>query len=206
MKKNKVIGVGFHKTGTTTLGECLSLLGYNHISCSREAFILYKASELSALLRLMDFFDSFEDWPWPLIYKEAFEKYPDAKFILTTRQDEAVWFNSLSKHVLRPVAHQFNYRDHIYGRPNPTEHKDICVSKYLQHNQDVRDFFADKPGSLIEVCWEKGDGWEELCSFLEYDIPDVPFPHKNLGDHKKKMMSKLKKKVASFVRRSVKDW
>jgi len=25
------------------------------------------------------------------------------------------------------------------------------------------------------------DGWEPLCKFLGKDVPDVPFPHKNVG-------------------------
>ena len=206
MENQKVIGVGFHKTGTTTLGDCLIHLGYNHISCSREAFALYKASEISALLTLMDCFDSFEDWPWPFIYREAFEKYPEAKFILTTRPNEEVWFSSLTKHVVRPMASQLTYRDHIYGCHEPAENKAPYVNKYLQHNQSIRDFFADKPNSLIEVCWENGDGWEEICSFLGHDIPNVPFPHRNPARNQKNLSGKLKKKVASSIRRSLKDW
>lgn len=206
MEKQKVIGIGFHKTGTTTLGECLQELGYNHISCSKEAFVLYEASEYSTLLRLMDFFDSFEDWPWPFVYEEAFEKYPDAKFVLTTRRNEDAWFNSLSKHVMRPVAQRFNYREHIYGHQDPFKNKSTYINKYLQHNQSVRDFFSDKPGSLIEVCWENGDGWKELCAFLGHNIPSIPFPHRNADPDANKLSRRVKRKIASLVRRFLQDW
>ena len=95
MKKFKVIGVRFHKTGTKTLGQSLRLLGYNHISFDKNFLLLYYQNETGALLKLMEFYDSFEDWPWPYLYKEAYEKFPESKFILTTRKNEEVWFKSL---------------------------------------------------------------------------------------------------------------
>jgi len=30
---------------------------------------------------------------------------------------------------------------------------------------------------LLVVCWENGDGWDKLCSFLNKRKPDEPFPH-----------------------------
>lgn len=203
MKKQKVIGIGFHKTGTTTLGDCLKSLGYNHISCSKEAFLLYQASEISAILKLMEFFDSFEDWPWPFLYKEAFEKLPDAKFVLTTRLNEEVWFSSLTRHVKRGVGADFSYRKYIYGCEDLAANKSLHIDKYLQHNQEVRDFFDDKPGKLLELCWEKGDSWIELCDFLEIEAPDLPLPHKKADPqiHKEdtSFMKRLKKSARVLI-------
>lgn len=178
-QKNKVIGVGFHKTGTTTLGQALQLLGYNHISYSREAFLLYHASEISAVLTLMDYFDSFDDWPWPLLYQEIYERFPESKFILTKRSNEERWFASLAKHVSRGPNEPFKFRTYIYGYDHPEENKQAHIEKYVQHNQAVRAFFADKKASFLEVCWEKGDGWDEICSFLDLPLPNLPFPHSN---------------------------
>ena len=191
MKRRKVIGIGFHKTGTSTLGSCLRLLGYNHISCSREAFLLYQASEISAVLKLMEYFDSFEDWPWPFVYKEAFEKFPDSKFILTTRSNEDAWFSSLASHVRRGAGEGFKYRKYIYGYENPDDNRKIYIEKYLQHNREVREFFANKKGSFWEVCWEHGDSWKELCSFLELETVDLPFPHSNQDPDKQSAQLKL---------------
>ena len=30
----------------------------------------------------------------------------------------------------------------------------------------------------MNIC-DNGDGWEKLCKFLDKEIPDVDFPHKN---------------------------
>lgn len=200
MKKNKVIGVGFHKTGTTTLGHSLQLLGYKHISYSREAFLLYHASETSAVLALMTYFDSFEDWPWPLLYQEIYERFPDSKFILTTRINEEIWFASLAGHVNRGPSEPFPYRRYIYGYENPEDNKQAHIETYLQHNQAVREFFADKQGSFLEVCWEKGDGWQELCSFLDQEIPNLPFPHSNRTPGKRTVIQKLFKRMGMALR------
>ncbi len=200
MTKSKVIGIGFHKTGTTTLGNCLRILGYNHISCNREAFLLYHSGEIKALLKLMEYFDSFEDWPWPLIYKEAYERFPESKFILTTRIDEEKWYQSLAKHVDRWSDTHFPYRKYVYGYEDPRENKELHVATYLRHNREVREFFADKPGSFLEVCWEKGHGWKELSGFLGVDPGDNPFPHANKGSPSRPQPEPFARRLAKAVR------
>lgn len=177
----KVIGVGYNKTGTTTLGTCLKMLGSErHTSINRDALLLHYVGETAAVLRLMDYYTSFEDWPWPLIFREVYDRFPDAKFILTTRVDENTWFESLASHAERG-AHlgKPNIRRYVYGYDDPTEDRAHHIIAYGAHNEAVRRFFADKPGSLLEVCWERGDGWKELCNFLGVPVLDVPFPHMN---------------------------
>ena len=200
MAKQKIIGIGFHKTGTTTLGTCMKMLGYNHISLSREAFILYHESEIDALLKIMKYFDSFEDWPWPFLYKEAYKEFPDSKFILTTRINDEVWFKSLSKHVYRGDGDGFKYRKYIYGYENPDENKALHIQRYNDHNKSVREFFKNKPESFLEVCWERGDGWDQLGKFLGIDTSGLPFPHANKAPSKKTFTSK----IAGRIKRSVK--
>jgi hypothetical protein len=200
VSENKVIGIGFHKTGTTTLGTCLKKLGYNHISVNRQAFYLYQSSKIDALLTLMEYYDSFDDWPWPLIYREAYKRFPNAKFILTTRLNEEVWFNSLSNHVehRRHTRNKnFAYRKYIYGYYLPWKNKNAHIKKYRKHNKEVREFFADKENQLLEVCWEKGDGWNKLCHFLNIEIPDIPFPHSNKKPSIFNIPSNLKNRLIS---------
>jgi len=79
----KIVGVGLNKTGTTTLGTCLSHWGLNHIGWNQSAFDLYRKNELNELMEWVDRFDSFEDWPWPFIFKDIDKPYTGSKFILT---------------------------------------------------------------------------------------------------------------------------
>src|SRR5690606_13753505 len=113
-------------------------------------FLLYQASETRALLTLMDSFDSFDDWPWPFLYKEAYERFPDSKFVLTTRATEEVWFQSLASHVDRGAGNKFKYRKYIYGYDNPTDNKPLHISRYLSHNAEVREYFSDKAEAFLE--------------------------------------------------------
>jgi len=58
--------------------------------------------------------------------------------------------------------------------------KDQYIQIYEKRNQDIVEFFADKPGSLLVVDWNK-HGWQEICSFLDKEIPNIKFPHANRG-------------------------
>lgn len=175
----KVIGVGFHKTGTKTLAACLETLGYRNRSLDREAFERWRRGEIETVLELMRDADSFEDWPWPLLFREASERFPEARFVLTTRRDDAVWLESLSLHVERHRATSFSYRKHVYGVDEPRAHPERFLEVYRAHNDAVRSYFADRPGRLLEIRWEDGAGWEPICRFLGRPVPDAPFPHVN---------------------------
>lgn len=178
-KLHKVIGIGFHKTGTTTLGDCMRILGYQHVSASRKAFKEYLQNNVEKVLKIMEKYDSFEDWPWPFVYKEAYERFPGSKFILTRRTNENVWYDSLNKHVESGAGEGFHYRKYIYGYDKPSDNRELHIRKYIAHNESVREFFANKSKQFIEVCWEEGDSWESLCSFLGEKVPDITFPHSN---------------------------
>lgn len=175
----KVIGVGFHKTGTKTLAQCLSLLGFRHQSLSRHHFELWLAGQTEQILHDMRLADSFDDWPWPLIFRQISLRFPDARFVLTTRHSEEAWLASLQRHVDARGNRGFPYRQAIYGYLNPADNPEHHRNVYRCHNHCVRRFFVDQPQRLLEVCWERGDGWDQLCAFLQVPVPSLPFPHAN---------------------------
>jgi len=173
----KIVGVGLNKTGTKTLGTCLRTFGLKHSSTNYPAFQLWRLKRMRELMVVVGAFDSFEDWPWPLIYREIDAAYPGTKFILTTRDDPEVWFRSLCDLAKRTGPTE--YREVIYGHAMPEGHKEAHIRIYLEHNQAVRDHFKDRPDALLEVCWERGDAWAELAGFIGRPAPDSPFPHEN---------------------------
>jgi hypothetical protein len=87
----KVFGIGWAKTGTTTLGSCFEILGYKHRSQDLDLVYDLKDGNLDRVFSVADRFDSFEDWPWILLYKELDRRYLDARFILTVRDTERWW-------------------------------------------------------------------------------------------------------------------
>ncbi len=184
-KTTKVFGIGLNKTGTTTLGQCGRILGLRCTSCSKpllEDFVL--RSDLTEIRRVADAYDLFEDWPWPLIYRELDAMYPGSKFILTVRSSESRWLESLKKHSMR--THPLNHcRKLAYGYSYPHKHPAEHLEFYREHNRQVREYFAGRTDAFLEVCWENGDGLKTLCSFLGLECPEVSLPHANKGSEQR---------------------
>jgi hypothetical protein len=181
-RKGKIFCVGWHKTGTTSIGMALRRLGYEVAGWRRDistALTLnWHDADFEPIIDEAMRFDAFEDWPWPLVFREMDRAFPEAKFILTRRLDTPTWVRSAQAHVARqrrPWAGLFL----IYGSNDPSSDAAILAGRYERHNQEVRAHFADRPAKLLELCFECGDGWEDLCAFLGKDVPAEPFPHAN---------------------------
>lgn len=179
----KIFGVGLNKTGTTSLGYALELLGVGkHTSVNLELVRYWKAGNLEPIFKISDEFQIFEDWPWPLLYKELAEKYPSAKFILTKRISSEKWFESLCKHSLETGPTE--YRKLIYGSYMPHDFKKEYIDFYNYHNKNVLQYFnSEGKNRLLELCFEKGNGWSELCDFLELEnsFCNTSFPKLNVS-------------------------
>jgi hypothetical protein len=174
----KVFGIGLNKTGTTTLGACLTRLGYRHQSYSSEALAAYREGRIAEVVEMTRGFESCEDWPWPLVWRELDEAYGEgARFVLTTRISSEVWVESLKAHSLNTHPTRA-MRPAIYGHYYPHGYEAEHQRAYERHNAAVRAYFArEAPHRLLEVCWETGDGWAALCRFLGVPVPDEPLPH-----------------------------
>lgn len=196
----KIFGIGLNKTGTTTLGECGLILGYRCITCNRELLedvVLRK--DLTSVQQTVTKYDLFEDWPWPLIYRELDQMFPGSKFILTVRKNPKVWLESLKKHSMR--THPFKHsRKLAYGYNYPHKRAKEYIDFYMQHNSAVRKYFEGRDTDFLEICWENGDNFEKLCRFLDKDIPNIPLPHANkASDNKPKKRRYFINKILSFV-------
>ncbi len=181
----KVCGVGWAKTGTTTLGDCLKALGYRHVSGRLDLVRHLDERDLEPVLRVAARFESMEDWPWLLLYREIDAAFPGTKFVLTTR-DRPRWLQSY-RNMLRTqgeaTAQMNRIRQVLYDLPFPHVTDDALLARYERHVAEVREYFRDRPDDLLVVDWARGDGWPELCSFLGQPLPDRPFPHANRGSY-----------------------
>lgn len=173
----KVFGIGMSKTGTTTLGECLEILGFMpHIGFHPQLKQwLQSGKDKEHILRFAEKYRSFEDTPWYHLYRELDERFPGSKFVLTVRKDSLVHAKSSWAHGARRGAR--------VGEATQ-EYLDQKIAIYERHNRAVMDYFADRPDDLLVMCWENGDGWEKLCSFLRVPVPPVPIPHANQGRYR----------------------
>lgn len=191
----KVFGIGYNKTGTTTLALCLQHFGYRHKSSDLELTRLVGRGEIEPVLEHAESYDSFEDWPWPLIYRELDARFPGSLFILTVRRSSEVWLRSLKRHALLTGPTEF--REIAYGHALPAGHEAEHIARYEEHNREVRAYFGSRPHQFLEVCWETGSGWEDLARFLGHPVPDLPLPHANRSDRKRKRLLKARLKQAA---------
>ncbi len=160
----KIIGVGAAKTGTTTLEKCFEIFGYDVIAEVDELWnplVQYGPDYLPILLPYMGKHEGFSDHPWKDVWM-VFDQLYDCKFILTHRKDALTcaissWYNN--------------------WQTEPTEkYLRERLQEIIDWETQIVDHFRSRPNDFLTVCWETGDGWKELCEFLDKPIPDDPFP------------------------------
>lgn len=181
----KVFGIGWAKTGTTTLGVCLRELGFRHQSARLDLVDDFAEGNLHRILDVAGAHDSFEDWPWPLVFRELDEAFPAAKFVLTTREPRS-WLASYrnmlaSQGTASPALTR--RRRILYGLPFPNVTDTQLLARVRRHEDEVKAWFRVRPDDLLVVDWASGDGWAALCSFLQRPVPDTPFPHANRASY-----------------------
>lgn len=190
----KIFGIGFHKTGTSSLKAALQNLGFSVRSGFgvHDPDISQKAWDMAR--ELIPQYDAFEDNPWPLLYKSIDENYDDCKFILTVRDPDS-WLRSIVNHFSGNESHM---RKWIYGYGDPVGQEDVYLERYLRHNEEVLDYFRGREGrDLLVLRLTEGEGWEKLCPFLNVPRPvGIEFPHRNRSEDREARM-----RLTSRIRR-----
>lgn len=182
---NKVFGIGWAKTGTTTLGQCFRILGFNHQGQRLDLVWEIKNNNLSKILDVAKEKDTFEDWPWIALYEELDNAFPDSRFVLTRRKPEN-WLRSYKNMLATQggASQELNeIRTILYQLPFPNVTETQLIDRYEKHNSEVERYFRRRPNDLLIVDWEQGSGWRELCAFLGIGVPNEPFPHSNKGKY-----------------------
>lgn len=195
--KGKVIGIGFHKTGTSTLRAAFEILNFSVLGPRTDLANDLFAGNWDKVFREADKYDVLEDNPWAVIYKELDAQYPGSKFIMTTR-DENKWIKSVVNHFGGDTTRM---REYIYGEGNgDPEHLDsLYLERYKKHISDVKEYFKDRPEDLLIISWEQDNGWKEICTFLNIKMPKVAFPHVNKGAYS--TSEKMIKSAKDFLRK-----
>jgi len=181
--KTKVFGIGLSKTGTTSLARALDIMGYrtrDYLGVTR-----YSTGDLSSVnLEEIDKNNAFTDTPIPSFYKQLDKKYPNSKFILTTRDLDA-WLKSCKKQFTERIVARQNeatgqLHTDLYGcfAFEPEKY----ASGYTRHVDGVLDYFKDRPEDLlvVDICGGE-QNWVQLSTFLEQPVPDIPFPVTNVS-------------------------
>ncbi|WP_299106678.1 sulfotransferase [uncultured Winogradskyella sp.] len=164
----KIFCIGYNKTGTTTLGKSLKMLGYKHSSFDRKIYRkYYLKSKYNKIIDYTSKFESFDDLPWlkedmiPVLDKA----FPGSKFIYLTREEHA-WKKSFYKWTYKTKG---AYPDVEEG-----------WEAYKKHEAFVLDYFKAHPKDQFIVLDVKDKtGFEKLALFLGKTPIQANFPHFN---------------------------
>ncbi|WP_242155134.1 sulfotransferase family protein [Aestuariivivens sediminis] len=193
--KQKVFVIGFQKTGTTSLEHALQYLGYRVYGGDKNLMKYTNSDDLKAYIKTtLHSWDAVQDMPWPLFYKELYEIYPEAKYILTLRNTNT-WIRSVVTYFasIRIPLHKT-----IYGVPCAEGYEFRYKEVYEQTNARILKFFKNKPNFLV-MEMEKDFNYQTLCGFLNIDeIPQEAFPHARHNKKRKLPNYKLYRDLRSL--------
>ena len=203
----KVFGIGLNKTGTSTLGACLTTLGYRHRSYSLRQVQRLRTQQWDALLADYAAADSFDDWPTPRLYRQLDEAFPGSLFILTRRRSTEDWLASISDHALRTRWREgMLVRHTFYGCPYPQINPALYRRAYEDHQAAVHEHFRGRPQQLLELCWDDERDWTRLCGFLGVPVPDVALPHVNAGAGQREWRHRMINGLSWRLGRTLQRW
>ena len=165
---SKIFCIGFNKTGTSSLGKSLQMLGYRHSTFNKKVWRkYYKNNEIVKILKYTAKFDSVDDLPWlkedmiPILDRV----FPNSKFIYLTRDEES-WQKSI-----------YNWTYKIKGEYPNLEQK---LVQFKKHREFVSNYFRNrsKEQFLILDITDK-EGFKKLADFLGEKTSRKEFPHLN---------------------------
>ena len=203
--RTKIFGIGLNKTGTSSLRVALEHLGFRVCGPRKHLLKAMRRGDFSGFDEVVNAYDAFEDIPWPLAFEYLFDRYgSDTRFVLTTRSSPERWFKSIENHARGsgPLSQTWLL---TYGTFRPFGRRQAYIEFYEDHNARVRNFFAARGQQhrLLELCFEHGQTWQELCTFLGEPVPDFPFPHANRTDLNRKQFNRALNRIVEPVYRSL---
>jgi sulfotransferase family protein len=187
-----VIGAGFGRTGTDSMREALTILGFGP---THHMFEVISNPEQKSMWRelaagawpnwekLFAGYGSCVDWPSAYYWRDLIAAYPEARVILTMRSAES-WWASFEKTIL-PALHNSTdtaslgialiSKQVFAGRPGDRAH---AIATYEANVAAVK---AEVPASRLLI-HNLGDGWAPLCAHLGVAVPDCPYPNRNSAE------------------------
>jgi len=166
--EQKVFCTGFYKTGTTSFGSAMKLLGYHHTSFRKDLLDSYSKNNYENLYQFVNKFDSFDDVPFndKTVIQLLDKKYPNCKFVHLHR-DPKEWKNSFIQWTGKITNNQIDVED--------------WFTKFKDHQSFIDSYFkiAD-PNKFIALDISDEEGFKKLADFLNKDHKGrFKFPHEN---------------------------
>jgi hypothetical protein len=184
-----VIGTGFGRTGTDSMREALTMLGFGPCHHMYEVMEHAQQKRLWRGLakgerpdwdQLFAGYKSCVDWPSAYYWRDLIQAYPKARVILTWRSPES-WWESFQNTILPAIADSKDQdslgvalvaKQVFGGRPQDRAH---AIRVYEANVQAV---LNTVPAERLLI-HKLGDGWGPLCAHLGVPVPDEPYPARN---------------------------
>lgn len=204
----KVIGTGMGRTGTHSLKLALEELGFS--KCYHMENLMDNPSDITYWedayagkpINWDELFTGYQaavDIPTFIFHKELLLKYPDAKFVHTTRNAES-WYKSFGDTIVRQTKPSFRqilamsvrlpFSAKLRGQLRVFKFAGMFLKTFLPAGYDNKEktleAFNEWNRKIMEaipkeklLVFDARDGWEPLCRFLNVPVPQKPFPHSN---------------------------
>ena len=174
MKHYKIFYIGLSRTGTTSCHNILKQLGFKSFH--------YVWPLLNNDWEVVNNYDALGDTPIPLLYKECDKRYPNSKFILTTRNkdnwlDSMKWLFRDGRVIWNWPLSLGNYHRSIYG--TNWYNRKTLNNAFESYHIEVREYFKNRPNDFLEINIDNGFDIEKMCEFLETTPRTVQIIHSN---------------------------
>lgn len=185
----RIFGLGFQRTGTSSLHAAFERLGFDsgHWRSADWARQIWWDMNKWGRSYTLERDYALSDNPIPMLYEKLDKAYPGSKFILTVR-DEDEWIRSAEKFWTYEGNSNrwtwdvdcFSHKMHgiVYGTSEFDEQ--IFRERYRRHNAEVMQYFRRR-SDFLRLDIKPGMSMAPLSRFL--DLPEIsePFPHQNKG-------------------------
>lgn len=208
----KIIVCGLSRTGTSSIRAALKQLGYNDVyhyfsvlaenprdsdmwvRAFRGKFGGAKPFSRADWDQLLGDCEVLNDTPCNVFVQELMEAYPEAKVILTVRDNVDQWYESylsslqpywdelyLKRGAIGWLRKQMGPRNRCEGMERMLlrhtfygSFRETGKKAYIEHNDKVRRLVREQGRIFLE--FNPRQGWKPLCAFLGKEVPTQEYP------------------------------
>lgn len=164
----RVYCLGLSRTGTTTFSDFLAKYNLNVIHYPSQMQLMGGQG------------DGASDIPVVPVYKDLDKMFRGSKFVYLTREN---WTDQVEEYFIRKSnrpnqsATQVALRERVYG--SAYWDRKSYDEAYKRHDEDVREYFKNRPEDLLIMSIVDGDSPKLLTDFLQLEDRGYSFPQSN---------------------------
>lgn len=196
--QEKIFCIGLNKTGTTSIESALRKLGYRLGDQVKAELLLHEYAKRNFRLIAEYCFtaDAFQDAPFsfPFTFAAMDQFFPNAKFILSTRDTAEQWVDSLVNFHSKTFGNgnvptredlqnaPYRYKGFawevnrvVFNTPEDEPYqREALIRFYEHHNAGVREYFRMK-NNFLEINVSQPGAYQEMCRFLKKEPKEQNF-------------------------------